>query len=121
MHEQYQSEEVRDQIDFMLQVYRSIVLLYWTLTELQTLRRQQNVLDKITAMSKALSDTTTIINLVSEFGSLAFSKGLLFGPVSSLFLGLSKQRSLSQKDKFSWRLRMVLMINFLKRFASKYN
>ena len=46
------------------------------------------------AVSKALADAVKIANLVSEFGSLAFSKGLLLGPVSSLFLGLSKQSAI---------------------------
>ena len=90
LHEKYQSEEVRDQIDFMLQVYRSIALLYWTLTELQSLRRQQRVTDRIMAISSALSDTVKVVNLVSEFGTLAFSQGLLISPMSNLFLSLSK-------------------------------
>mmetsp|Transcript_19447 Transcript_19447/g.26307 ORF Transcript_19447/g.26307 Transcript_19447/m.26307 type:complete len:105 (-) Transcript_19447:89-403(-) len=104
-----------------MSVYRSATLLVWTLNELSALRKQQNFSDKIVNVSKALTDASQILNLVSDFGSLAFTKGLLFGPMSSLFLNLARQRANSKAQTFSWKLRMVLTINFLKRFVAKYN
>ena len=56
------------------------------------MRRQQNFSDKIVTVSKALGDAVKILNLVSDFGQLAFTKGLLIGPVVNLFLNLAKQR-----------------------------
>ena len=91
MQSKYRSDEVRDQVEFLMSVYRSATLLFWTLNELSALRKQQNLADRIVNTSKALSDAIKIINTVSDFGTLAFSKGLLLGPVSSLFLNLARQ------------------------------
>lgn len=64
----FQSEEVKDQIEFMFGVYRSAALLYWTVTELQSLRRQQKISDKMVTVTKMLLDTIKIMNLFTEFG-----------------------------------------------------
>lgn len=120
MHDKYQSAEVRDQIDFMLQIYRSTALLYWTLSELQGLKKKQKLTDRIVAVSRALSDLIRITNLVADFGGLAFSKGLLLDPITSLFMNLSMQQSRKVRDAISWRLRMIFTVNFLKRFVNKY-
>ena len=48
------------------------------------------MMDRIIAVSKALADAIKVVNLVADFGTHAFSKGLLLGPVSNLFLNLSR-------------------------------
>ena len=37
LQQQFQKAEVRDQIEFMLGIYRSIALLYWTISEMRKL------------------------------------------------------------------------------------
>lgn len=85
------------------------------------MKKKQQLTDRIVAISRALSDLIRITNLVADFGGLAFSKGLLLDPVSSLFVNLSMQKSRNVRDALSWRLRMIFTVNFLKRFVNKYN
>ena len=47
LNKRYRGEEVRDQIEFLMSIYRSATLLFWTLNELNSLRRQQNWSDKV--------------------------------------------------------------------------
>lgn len=62
------------------------------------------------------------MSLIAEYKELAFSQGLLVGPIAKMFIAFQKNREYSKnsQDSFSWKLRMLMTFMFLRRFVNKY-
>ena len=106
----------------MMGLYRSVALLYYTISELRNLTEAKKQTNRIIALSKTIGELVHIMSIIAEYKELAFSNGLLLGPIAKLFISFSKSHyySKSSQDSFSWKLRMLMTFMFLRRFVNKY-